>query len=50
MDVEKGRENCRVYVEERKLARMARETGMSPDDIVEGVATGELGAESDSTI
>ena len=47
--MEKGRENCRVYVEERKLSRMARETGMSPDDIIEGVAAGELGGSSDAS-
>ncbi|KAI9743395.1 MAG: hypothetical protein M1818_003242 [Claussenomyces sp. TS43310] len=45
VDVEKGRENCRVYVEQRKLLRVARETGMTTDEIIEGVATGELGAE-----
>lgn len=43
VDVEKGRENCRKYVEERKLIRVAKESGMTTDEVVEGIATGELG-------
>ena len=43
VDVEKGRENCRKYVEERKLIRVAKESGLTTDQVVEGVATGELG-------
>lgn len=43
MDVEKGRENCRKYVEDRKLIRVAKEAGLTTDQVVEGVATGELG-------
>lgn len=46
MDVEKGRENCRVYVEQRKLMRVAKESGMTAEQVVEGVATGELGADA----
>lgn len=42
VDVEKGRENCRVYVEERKLLRVAQDIGMTTDEIIEGVATSEL--------
>ena len=45
VDVEKGRENCRKYVEERKLIRVAKEAGLTTDQVVEGVATGELGAD-----
>ena len=43
VDVEKGRENCRKYVEERKLIRVAKEAGLTTAQIVEGIATGELG-------
>ena len=43
MDVEKGRENCRRYVEERKLIRVAKEAGLTTDQVVEGIATGQLG-------
>jgi hypothetical protein len=42
VDIEKGRENCRKYVEERKLIRVAKESGLTTDQVVEGVATGEL--------
>jgi hypothetical protein len=45
VDVEKGRENCRIYVEERKLMRVAKEAGLTTDQVVEGVAAGELGGE-----
>lgn len=44
VDIEKGRENCRKYVEERKLVRVAKEAGLTADEVVEGIATGELGA------
>lgn len=40
VDVEKGRENCRKYVEERKLIRIAKESGLTTEQLVEGVATG----------
>jgi hypothetical protein len=43
VDVEKGRENCREYVEQRKLIRVAKEAGLTTDEVVDGVATGELG-------
>lgn len=46
VDVEKGRENCRIYVEQRKLVRVAKEAGLTTDEVVEGVAIGKLGAES----
>ena len=49
VDIEKGRENCRVYVEERKLIRVAKESGMTKEDVIEGVARGELGAEGSSS-
>ena len=45
VDIEKGRENCRQYVEDRKLIRVAKEAGLTPDQVVQGVATGELVAE-----
>lgn len=43
VDVEKGRENARKYSEERKLLRVAKKTGLTADQVVQGVATGELG-------
>jgi len=46
VDIEKGRENCRIYVEQRKLLRVAKEAGLTTDEVIEGVATGALGAES----
>ena len=49
VDVEKGRENCRRYVEERKLVRVAKESGMTTEEVVDGVVTGELSAESRAT-
>lgn len=42
VDIEKGRENCRIYVEERKLVLVAKEAGLTTDEIIEGVANGEL--------
>ncbi|OJD36813.1 mfs general substrate transporter [Diplodia corticola] len=38
VDLERGRESCRRYVEERKLLRVARESGRTVEDIVEGAA------------
>lgn len=49
VDVEKGRENCRVYVEERKLVRVAKEAGLTRDEIIQGVTTGGLAAENGSS-
>jgi hypothetical protein len=46
VDIEKGRENCRVYVEQRKLVRVAKEAGLTTDEVVDGIATGKLGVES----
>jgi hypothetical protein len=48
VDIEKGRENCRKYVEERKLLRVAKEAGLTADEVLDGVARGDLGAESSS--
>jgi hypothetical protein len=49
VDMEKGRENCRKYVDERKLLRVAKEAGLTADEVLEGVARGGLGgAESSS--
>lgn len=42
VDIEKGRENCRIYVEERKLMRVAKESGLTTDEVIHGVATGDL--------
>jgi hypothetical protein len=36
VDIEKGRENCRQYVEDRKLIRVAKEAGLTADEVVEG--------------
>jgi hypothetical protein len=47
VDIEKGRENCRVYVEERKLIRVAKESGLTADEVIEGVATGNLSSGND---
>ena len=49
VDVEKGRDNCRKYVEERKLVRVAKESGLTTDEVIDGVATGELIAEASSS-
>lgn len=48
VDVEKGRENARKYFEDRKLLRVAKETGLTADQVVQGVATGELGVANGS--
>jgi len=45
VDIEKGRENCRIYVEERKWVRVAKESGLTTEEVVDGVANGELRAE-----
>lgn len=42
VDVEAGRENCRKYVEERKLVRVAKTAGLSVGEVMEGVAEGVL--------
>jgi len=43
VDIEKGRDNCRVYVEERKLVRVAKEAGLTTEEVVEGVMRRYLG-------
>jgi hypothetical protein len=48
VDIEKGRENCRKYVEERKLLRVAKEAGLTAEQVIEGIARGDLGVESSS--
>ncbi|PQE21567.1 autophagy-related Atg22B2 protein [Rutstroemia sp. NJR-2017a WRK4] len=45
VDVEKGRENCRAYVEERKIVRITREVGVAREDVVEGVLIDDAAAE-----
>lgn len=49
MDVDKGRENCRKYVEERKLLRVAKETRMTTNEVVEGISTGKLGVDNSAS-
>jgi len=49
VDIDKGRENCRIYVEERKLVRVAKEAGLTTEEVIEGVANGDLVAESSSS-
>lgn len=49
VDIEKGRENCRKYVEERKLVRVAKEAGLTTDQVVGGVVNGELGTENSTS-
>ena len=41
-------ERTRKYVEERKLLRVAKEAGLTADQVIEGIARGDLGAESSS--
>lgn len=36
VDIEKGREDSRNFTEQRKMDRVAAETGLSPDAIVKG--------------
>lgn len=36
VDIEKGREDCRVFTEKRKVDRVVAETGLSADAIVKG--------------
>ena len=45
VDVEKGRENCRKYVEERKLIRVAKEVGLTTDQVVQEVTGGSGGSD-----
>jgi MFS-type transporter involved in bile tolerance (Atg22 family) len=42
VDVEKGRENCRKFVEDRKVRRAAREAGLGVEEVVSGAADGTL--------
>jgi hypothetical protein len=43
VDIEKGRDNCRAYVEERKLLRVAKGSGLTTHEVIRGIATGEMG-------
>ncbi|KAJ5643929.1 uncharacterized protein N7484_006436 [Penicillium longicatenatum] len=36
VDIEKGREDCRKFTEQRKVDRVVAETGLSPDDLAKG--------------
>jgi MFS family permease len=45
VDVEKGRESCRVYVEKRKLLRLSVESGMTAEEFLEFVSTVEIAVE-----
>ncbi|EKD16421.1 hypothetical protein MBM_05715 [Drepanopeziza brunnea f. sp. 'multigermtubi' MB_m1] len=42
VDIEKGSESCRQDVEDRKLIRLGEESSITTEQIVEGVALGEL--------
>ncbi|GME37408.1 putative mfs general substrate transporter protein [Neofusicoccum parvum] len=46
VDVEKGRENYRKFMEERKLLRAARDSGRTVEEIVEGAEEGVLTVET----
>jgi hypothetical protein len=48
MDVEKGRENARKYAYDRKLLRVAKEIGLTTEQVPGGEATGELGVATGS--
>ncbi|KAF4635583.1 hypothetical protein G7Y89_g2510 [Cudoniella acicularis] len=49
VDIEKGRDNCRKYVEDRKLVQVAKESGLTIGEVIDGVATGELVAEANGS-
>lgn len=36
VNIEKGREDCRKFTEQRKVDRVVNEAGLNPDDIVKG--------------
>lgn len=42
VDIEKGREDCRKFTEQRKVDRIVVEAGISPDELAKGkgVASG----------
>lgn len=44
VDVEKGRENCRAYVDERKLVRVRSELSQAGNDTLHNVAAAERGS------
>jgi hypothetical protein len=47
VDIEKGREDCRRFTEQRKLDRVVAESGLCADDIAKGkqaVGNGDLHA------
>ncbi|KAL2222840.1 hypothetical protein M432DRAFT_23916 [Thermoascus aurantiacus ATCC 26904] len=44
VDIEKGREDCRRFAEERRISRVVAESGLSKDAIIKGAAEGELDA------
>ena len=49
VDVGKGRDNCRAFVEERSVARAARAAGMRREEVLEGAAEGTLNIEGSAT-
>ncbi|KAH8682961.1 autophagy-related protein 22-like protein [Tricladium varicosporioides] len=49
VDVEKGRENCRKYVEDRQLLRAAQNSGLMTDEVVNEATTDELTNEGNSS-
>ncbi|KAL1853476.1 hypothetical protein Plec18170_005473 [Paecilomyces lecythidis] len=47
VDIEKGRDDARKFAEERKISRVAAETGISKDDLIKKAADGGLRADQD---
>lgn len=42
VDIEKGRDDARKFAEKRKISRVAAESGLSKDDLIERSADGGL--------
>ncbi|GAD95565.1 hypothetical protein PVAR5_4210 [Paecilomyces variotii No. 5] len=47
VDIEKGRSDARKFAEERKISRVAAESGLSEDDLIKRAADGGLSAGQD---
>lgn len=41
VDIEKGREDCRAFTEQRKVDRVVAESGLSADTIVKGESSAD---------
>lgn len=50
VDIEKGREDCRNFTEQRKVDRVATETGLDRDAILKGKVLDETPAENSTSI